>query len=55
MPTDSRFEFISLVGEEGMGAVYKVFDHEAQKTCALKVSKYPEDENEFDKTISEGS
>jgi serine/threonine protein kinase len=55
MPINSRFEFDSLIGKGGMSEVYKVFDNDLKKICALKVSKYPFDENEIDKTINEAT
>ena len=55
MSINSRFEFGTLIGEGGMGEVYKVYDNDSKKTCALKLSKYPDDEDEFDQTINEAT
>jgi serine/threonine-protein kinase len=55
MLNDSRFESKSLIGKGGMGEVYKVFDYDLEKICALKMSKYHDDKNELEKTISEAT
>ena len=52
---DGRFEFLSTLGEGGMGKVYKVYDAESEKTCALKISKYFDEETHFEKTVSEAT
>jgi serine/threonine protein kinase len=55
MSINTRFEIDSLIGEGGMGEVYRVYDNDLKKICALKLSKYPDDENEFDQTINEAT
>jgi len=52
---DERFEFLSNLGKGGMGKVYKVYDAESKKTCALKISKYFDEETNFEKTVSEAT
>ncbi|GEM_PF-5601753 len=55
MSINTRFEIDSLIGEGGMGEVYRVYDNDLKKICALKLSKYPDDENEFEQTVNEAT
>lgn len=55
MQIDARFKLDSLIGEGGMAKVYRVYDGDLQKTCALKLSRYPDDKDDFDKTLSEAT
>lgn len=55
MISTERFTIIDLIGEGGMGRVYKVFDSNLGKVCALKICKHPRSETERLTTIRESS
>jgi len=54
MKNNERFVFESKIGEGGMGEVYKVYDNDLEKTCALKLSKFSEEDSIQD-TINEAT
>ena len=55
MPLEDRLEFIELIGEGGMGKVFKVYDHIYNRVCAFKLSQNPHDSNDIDETIREAA
>ena len=50
-----RYKIIEPIGEGGMGKVFKVFDYELGKECALKISKTEYSFNEAKRLTKEAS
>lgn len=55
MGSSDRFRMINLIGEGGMGQVYKVFDNYLAKTCALKQYKHSLSESEIKAAVRESA
>ena len=55
MVSSDRFSMMELIGEGGMGQVFKVFDNRLGKTCALKICKHSRNEAELQEAIQESA
>jgi len=55
MEVEKRFDYLDLIGEGGMGFVYKVLDKTNGRICALKVSKLDQDQTALKRFIRECS
>jgi len=55
MVSSDRFSMMELIGEGGMGQVFKVFDNRLGKTCALKICKHSRNEAELQEAIRESA
>jgi serine/threonine protein kinase len=55
MEPEKRFDYLALLGEGGMGFVYKVLDKTNGRICALKVSKLDQDQVALKRFVKECS